>query len=436
MRGLRRALWAALLGAALLPAGSSGAARIRTVKLSELTATGSLTYTWTGDPARGCAAAGVCGIHGVLILRPQSPPQALSPGGGSVVLPLDGSSVARVVREQAGAVLGECTDLPENSFGTLYFNLLRRRATTATVQPPPTGGRCAGPAGADLAKVSVPVRRAGRASFDLTGTRSFVAGPFSGTLVSTIRLTPGPSPSQGQGFSSSSSGPGHPVQPASAPITEFVSLQYRVSAASDAILARFSGAGQPGCRILDACGGSGSIALTVAPSTRLTVIGSRMVHRRLTSRQVLGDVRRGRLSLNAFQLLTGSVAEVFEWPDGSSCRDTVAAPSLLLNTGSLPAPPAAGRTIPVTISANGGGPDVFRTHCPGPDDADLFGPSVDQGSEGLARGAVSTAQLLSRRSVLALSDAGSFSGLGYTGSRTGSIVLDLTLTKVTAETGR
>ena len=429
----------ALVGAALVPAGSSGATRVRTVKLTSLNATGSLTYTWSGDPARGCAAVGVCGIHGELILFPQPTGQNASPGG-PVNITLDGSAVTRVIREVGGAALGECADASGGPFGAIAFNLPRHGTTNATVQPPPSSGRCAGPTGADLAGVSVPVRRTGRSSFDLTGTRPFTAGPFSGTLVSTVRLAPAPAPlgeGFGGSFTSTSSGPGHPVSPAAAPIMEFVQLRYRVSAATNAIQTQFSGTSSPACQILDACGTSGSLAFSVAPSHEFTLIGSREVHRRLSRREILNNVRAGRLRLGAFALLTGRVSEAFNWPDGTTCRDAVATPSLLLSTGAPTTRPAATRTIPVTVSSGGGGvgTSAFRTRCPGPDDEDLFG-AADQGNETYARGSITPAQLLGRRLVLRLSEPGSFSGLGYAGSRTGAIVLELTLIKVTARTQR
>ena len=90
----------------------------------------------------------------------------------------------------------------------------------------------------------------------------------------------------------------------------------------------------------------------------------------------------------------------------------------------------------MAITANGGGPggDAFRTHCPGPDDADLFGASAQGGNQVYAQGSVTTAQLLAQHSVITLARPGAFTGLAYAGSRNGSVGLDLTLTKVTAET--
>lgn len=342
-------------------------------------------------------------------------------------------------------MVGECVDLPTSSFDSLLFSLPARRAPTVTIQPPPSSGRCAGPTGTDLAAVSIPVRRTGRVSFDLTGTRSFTAGPFSGTLVSTMRIVPAPSSSSEGSTSTStatSSGPGRPVQTASAPMIEFVQLQYRVSAAPSAIQAQFSGAADSSCQILDACGATGSLAFSLEPSRTFSLIGERQVHRRFNRRQVLNDLRQGRLPLTAFAPMAGQVNETFNWPGGSSCHDSVATPSspaqplLLLGTGAPVTPPAAGRTIPVTVTANGGTGDVLRTHCPGPDDADVFGEPPNAENQIYARGSITTAQLLAKRSVLRLSDPGSFSALGYVGSRSGSIALDLTLTKVAAKVQR
>lgn len=446
MRGFGRAVGAVAFVASLGLAGAganAAQARVTKVRNEALTATGSLTYTWSGDPARGCAAAGVCGIHGELILRPQPSGAIVTPVGSPITVFLGQSGAVRVVREEVGVTVGQCVDVPGNSFELLTVNPSARRATTASILSPPSSGRCAGPTSADLAGVPIAVRRTGGGSFDLTGTRPFAAGPFSGTLVSTMRLLRASRPPPGEGFSSSSSGPGRPGHPAQAPLRELIQLQYRVSPGPGAIQTQFSGAGDPSCQIVDSCGTSGSLAFSLGASRGITVIGSRLVARRLTRGQVLADARRGKVALNVLGLVTGQVSETLSWPGGSSCHDAVTTPSsagvptLLLNAGTPFRPPTAGRTIPVTVSANGSpSAEVFRTHCPGPDDADLFGVAPNGQPQIYARGSITTAQLLGRRSVLTLSDSGSFSGLGYAGRRAGSISLDLTLTKITAQTTR
>ena len=438
MRGFGRAGWAGLAVVALVLAagaatGAQAKVKVTTVKNESLSATGSLTYTWNGAPARGCAAVGMCGTHGELILRPEDSGAIVSPVTGPFTVFLSQTGAVRVVREQGGAVIGECTDVPVSSSALLNLNPSAHRATTAAIEPPPSSGRCAGPTGNDLAAVPVPVRPARGGSFDLSGTRSFTAGPFNGTLVSTMRLVAAPAP-QGEGFSSSSSGPGRPVQTAQAPITEFVALQYRVSAPSSTIQTQFTGAADPTCQIVDACGTSGSLAFSVRPSRTFTVIAERVVPRALNRRQVLNDLRQGRLSVSLFELLTARVAETINWPDGSSCRDAVAKPSLLLNGGFSQR--ASGK-IAMTLTANGGpGTSVFRTHCPGPDDVDLFGEPANGQSQIYAQGSITTRQLLAKRSVLTLSESGSFDGLGYTGNHAGLIKLNLALANVTTHTAR
>jgi hypothetical protein len=48
-----------------------------------LTATGSITYTWQGDPARGCAAAGLCGVLGEVIVAARGIRARSRPTGSS-----------------------------------------------------------------------------------------------------------------------------------------------------------------------------------------------------------------------------------------------------------------------------------------------------------------------------------------------------------------
>src|ERR1700760_1051191 len=135
MRGFGRGGWGCVaVMPLLLTASGASAARVKptTVKNESLAAIVSLTYTWTGDPARGCAAVGVCGIHGELILRPQTSGAIASPVGEPISVFLGQSGAARVVREQGGVVIGECVDTPGSVFELLNVNTSRRRDATAT----------------------------------------------------------------------------------------------------------------------------------------------------------------------------------------------------------------------------------------------------------------------------------------------------------------
>jgi hypothetical protein len=57
--------------------------------------TGSLTITWTGSPAAGCAAAGVCGVSGSVEMHLGNS-SASSSGGAAPLEVTDPNAVARV----------------------------------------------------------------------------------------------------------------------------------------------------------------------------------------------------------------------------------------------------------------------------------------------------------------------------------------------------
>jgi hypothetical protein len=151
------------------------------------------------------------------------------------------------------------------------------------------------------------------------------------------------------------------------------------------------------------------------------------VHRRVSRQQVLADLREGRLTPNGAASLRGFVNETYDWGDGTSCQDSVPTPRLQLILG---AGPGTRARVPVALLSNNGSQvPVLRTHCPGPTDTDLVGPNGN-----LASGSIPPAELLAKHLTLTLTEPSGFSGLGYTGTRNGSIQLDLTLTKVTAAT--
>lgn len=424
MRGLARVLCLGVTTTlcAVPAATASGALRNN----ESLRASGSLTYTWHGDPARGCAAAGVCDTQGELILRPTDDAQVSDLGRHHTAdINVDVSGVDRVLR--GGADPGECVDLPQTVFG---LDMRLQSATKAVLNAPANSGRCAGPLQNDLASMTIPVRQAGGsgAALDLRDERSFVAGPFSGSFVSTLVLHPAGS-SSSQIFSSGSSGSGSSSASRHV-VLEQAALSYRVTGGSNELETLFSGASDGSCQVLDACGASGSLALLVKRPAAFTVQAFRTVHARRSKRRVLADLRHGRLNMQGDASVTGYVNETYEWGDGSSCRDSVSLPSrqLQLILGS-PGPGASRGSIPVSLISNLG-PEVelLRTHCPGPAGSDLVGQN-----EILARGSVTADELLRKQLTLTLTTPSAFAGLGYTGSRSGSIQLELTLVKVHAE---
>jgi hypothetical protein len=365
-----------------------------------------------------------------MVLRPQGQTE-ISSFGGQTDIQLGGSGTTRVVRGTGAAPAGECVDVPASPIG-LDLRIFRRGGRgglMAAIQPPPSSGRCAGPLAADLSGVNLSARRSSgrRPSFDLGGSRSFPAGPFSGTLVSTLALRP--TTAELGGFSSFSSGSSRAAPVHASTHLEYVELGYRVSTPSTTIRTQFSGAGDPSCQVFDTCGTSGLLDLAVQPPSQLVVFTSRLVRHRLTRAQALSDFRRGLLSVSGYAGVPATLSESFSWPDGSSCRDSKSVPQLQLLLG-LPGPRAVSPRISFTLgSSSTPSSDTLRTHCPGPADADVIGSGGI-----LARGSITSAQLLSGSSVVSLSDPGAFAGPGYAGSRQGGVELDLTRSKMSAGT--
>ena len=86
MRALRRARWTTLLVVRFaVHASPALAAGLGVPANEQLSATGSLTYSWQGDQSRGCAAEGMCGVHGALILSPVGFGEVNSFGRGAMV---------------------------------------------------------------------------------------------------------------------------------------------------------------------------------------------------------------------------------------------------------------------------------------------------------------------------------------------------------------
>lgn len=425
MRGFGRLVWAAALAAT--GALSIGTASAAGPVNESLVATGALTYTWHGDPAHGCAALNECDVQGEIVLRAIGQGQfAQFAFRGPSDLFVQTTGTVRV--RGGGAEGGECVAPVGQNFPGVDVQIRHGRDSLAVIQQVPGSGPCAGPLQRDLAALKIPVRRSGgrRPSFDLRTNQSFVAGPFSGTLVSTLRLRPAP----GQGSSGAgSSGSFASSSPGPAPVNnllEYARIVYTVTPGSSGIRTQFSGSGDSSCQVVASCGASGSLGLAVQPVGKLMIFASRTVHRHLSSAQVRRDLSQGRLLVNGFLTLNGTVSESYAWSDGSSCRDSVPISQLQLLLGS-PSSRGPGGRHPVTIQNNTApGIELMRTHCPGPTDDDLGVITV------LGRGSVTTRELLAKHVTLDLTERSGFSGLGYTGTRSGSIQLNLTRTKLIA----
>jgi hypothetical protein len=218
-------------------------------------------------------------------------------------------------------------------------------------------------------------------------------------------------------------------------LVEQVALHYRVAGLRSSLAVAFSGAADPLCEPFDACGASGALAYSLAPyHDQLSLVGTRRVNTRVGRKQILADLRSGRLSLSGPDLPTRSsglpveLGEKLAGPE--SCSDTVRPRGLLIEFGALSPFPRHPRALPTTLQTNGDG-DVFRTHCPGPDTNDVLG-----GGQILARASLSFPELLRHRIRLSLVGRGSFSSGGYSGARHGALELSLTLVRVHAAVRR
>jgi hypothetical protein len=398
------------------------------------TTSGSITYTWQGDPARGCAAAGLCGVQGALILQSAGGSSSTSggPPGGGIDVPLE--TLGATVRVSDGPGNGDCIDSAGLPGGDLSIVRGAGGREVAHVRAGPSSGRCAGPRAQDLAALVLPVARSGGKlpRYDLHTTQSFAAGPFTGKIVSTIVVRSIPN-SPGSG--SVGTGPVQVAPPAHKVLLEQVILRYRLASLPSALDVAFAGETDPFCETLDSCGASGTLAFALPGlGQSFEVAASRQVSRRVDARQALADFRRGRLHSGggavAPQAGAGGIADVTETYAGSgglrcqSASQSPAQPQLLVEPGS------ARMGVAVTVLLNNQiGSDLLRTYCPGPSVTDVFGSNP-----AVARATIGVNQLLARHSVISVTASGGFAGTGYVGSRSGGLQFSLTLAHVRAGT--
>jgi hypothetical protein len=334
---------------------------------------GQLTVTFHGDAATGCAAAGLCGYSGTVVFRSRSGDLgvetyrrhgrighmaylSLSPG-------LDGyTTVSEVERSVAGQSAGLCADAEAPPLGAPSATIRGRTLTISLLQP---GGsllstRCAGPLDRDLAgagpKATISLQAAlhGRTVVSLQASNPFASHGFAGTVSSTLVLTLGkPSrPASGTHFP-----PGIKTER-----MRVVTERLSVARLAGQLTGSVQGTADPTvCRLLDSCGMSGTLGLTLpgagGADAELIATGPASLPYGdfLTA---LGQIRGGaRHGIT----VAGSVA----WTNSGRINANLTQPSACSDAAPLgqlyvSLQPAAG--------ASGGffGSSPWRTRCPGP----------------------------------------------------------------------
>ncbi len=244
------------------------------------TLSGSLTVSFRGDPATGCAAQGLCAYSGTVVVRPGSQVDLavaegrvhgrlsyqaqLSLGGG----PIAGLTAARVARP--GGLCGDAQAPAASLPATIANGVVR----LPLFQPGGTllGTRCAGPLDGDLAglgpQITLPVAQLlqGRRLVDLSGSWSFAVGGFTGTLSSTMKLMLGrPSHQRTSGF------------PRGVRTRRMRELSETLTVTRADGQVNLGVSGDPNtCEFLDSCGVRGTVGATLNPRGTvgyLTVLG-------------------------------------------------------------------------------------------------------------------------------------------------------------------
>lgn len=432
-----RTRWALAAVAAVLMGVSVGAlAAVRTVAPRDVRVIGDLVYTWSGSAGSGCSAVGVCDVSGSVVVEFAG--RGKLEGGAVKSAQLFPSSVTvRGLRES-----GWCIDrLQTYSDVELQIVPARRGGYRARIDAPGiSAGRCAGPLAADLAHASLRVSRSETVGFDLRGSRPFTAGPYSGTMVSSLQLRGGNASagSRGGTFSTSTTSASVPP-PTRRAWLEYANVRLRITGARSALGVRFAGSGGPGCEPVDSCGTTGRLRLAVQGLSRtFTLSAQRTVRHAIGRAGALADLRAGRLQFDLFGGLDARfparISETLARDGQPSCQERVLTPMALLLAGA--GFRDEGRAISGTLSTPDGFTDALRTHCPGPASADVVAglnlPGPSDSEQPIAGGEIPLRDLGRRHLELILSGPGLFAGDGYDGARGGALSFSLSLISIRA----
>lgn len=400
---------------------------------------GDITVSWHGDPTRGCAPAGVCDVSGSLTYRPASADVYGQVYNGrfhpeELYLTADDPSSIRVHRQTPAGAEGICLDRQDND-----FNLELRRQSKdryrlgldrqGLASDGFSSGRCTGPVAQELASVfpsgtiDALALLHHSAVLDMRQREPFVAGPFVGELVSTVRSRLGRASTSSETVSGPfDSGRPHKTRELA------LSLVYDVAQASGSLGTTFIGSGEPFCVPFDSCGVRGSTSYSLAlpqGGTTLQVFASRILrgHERPTLRSALQDLRAGRLELQADfdepDLALGHVTSSLTRLDGSTCAASGSQPTveMKMQRGRAGAHFVLGPPDSRAV-------DTLRTDCPGPSESDVISESP------VASGDVPLSKLAGETARIRLRTSSSFSSAAYQGTRSGEIDLQLARTSI------
>jgi hypothetical protein len=384
MVGTMRAIaLGAIAGAAALVAAAPADAR-PVAASGDLTSSGGVTIAWHGDPARGCAVAGLCGYSGSVEIHPDDGSYDFTIKGRRLAesfsfLDLYSTPpVVRVKRSEAGGEDGACVDQPPSlNFGVTAANAGHGRIRFGLALADISTARCAGP---DLSSLVARLPRRTRSlsrltkhgtSVDFTGQVPFTAGRFRGTVRSTLRVRfarPAPDVSSHE----------VPQPPDRRPRVRVVHLhaRYRVTRLDGSLLTSFGALTEPPCADLDACGVSGTSRWAVSSSRGTVAIEAFARARRSDHgvRGALAAIRRGGAIAYGDGDLSGNpgttTADVSR-SGGARCHDTAG-----VSSPGVSATDVASARLRFELGGEDAYPssaDLVRTGCPGPRDEDVIG---------------------------------------------------------------
>jgi hypothetical protein len=418
----------AMLAAAALAVAAPASARLRQFT-APLSATGGVTVSWHGDPARGCASAGLCGYRGSLAARPGSEGQFELAADGARVRQIYGyltvtpSPVIRVQRADEGA----CVDLAPS--GELEVAVSRAGPGRVRIGLEWYGldaGRCAGP-DVPAALERLPSRtvalaslRRGGLSIALPSHVGYGNGRFAGTVSSNLRLHIGrfararragriyePDPRVSR--------PRRPVRVVD------VLARYRVAGLTGKLTTRFGALTAPLCASLDACGVSGATSWSIL-SAGGTMLVSATARARPGDRGLRGAIaaieRRSAVvsAFGRFRHALGTTSAEVSRTGGAACLDSqrVPAPGLgfVIGRGQVALELGGDDALPA-------GGDVARAGCPGPPQSDVLG------RRGMAGATLPASALRLRRLEVPLRGQGRFRDPAYAGTHRAHFTLGL-----------